>query len=376
MFFSAFTTRCRHVAAGAWQVTRRLLRSFRAWVLLIVFFIVLLIVYYALADRYTPLTTDAYVQAYVVQVAPRVEGQVIRVHVKDNDVVHKGMLLFEVDPRPFEHRVALLEAKLAYAVQQVAQLESEREAAKAEHVKLQAEASYAKTVRDQDYEIFQKASTTKRTYLDSEQKHAAADAAVRRSAELVRKAEQALAAKIGNEHALVAEVQAQLAAARLDLEYTRTYAPADGYVTNLQLREGAYAHTGQPVLTCIDTSQWLVVCNFRESCLERLEAGQPAWVSFKSYPARIYDAKLHSVGWGVNQGQGTPSGQLPAIPNVTGWVPVAQRFQVRLQMQDPETVPMRVGMTCTASVYPVSDSPLQPVTKLLHRVLSWLDFIY
>jgi multidrug resistance efflux pump len=374
--FTAFTTRCRNVAAGAWQVTRRLLRSFRAWVLLIVLFIVLLIVYYALADRYTPLTTDAYVQAYVVQVAPRVEGQVIRVHVKDNDVVHKGMLLFEVDPRPFEHRVAMLEAKLAYAVQQVAQLQSELDAARAEHVKLEAEANYARAVYEQDDAIRKEKSTTERIYLNSKQKHAAADAAVKRSVQLVRKAEQALAARIGDEHALVAEVKAQLAAAKLDLEYTRTYAPADGYVTNLQLREGAYAHTGQAVLTCIDTSQWLVVCNFRESCLERLEAGQPAWVSFKSYPARVYDAKLHSVGWGVSQGQGAPSGQLPAIPNVTGWVPVAQRFQVRLQMQDPETVPMRVGMTCTASVYPVSESPLKPLTKLLHRVLSWLDFIY
>jgi multidrug efflux system membrane fusion protein len=373
--FAWISTRGRDIAGAPWRGARTMLRSFRFWVLCFVFCIVLLVVYYALADTYAPLTTDAYVQAYVIQVAPRVEGQVVRVHVKDNDVVRQGQLLFEVDPRPFEHRVATLEAKLAWAVQQVAQLESDLKAAQAEHDKLEAEANFARTVRNQDDEIFKKKSTTERTFLNSVQKHAAAEAAVRRSAELVKKAQQALAARIGEEHALVAEVKAQLAAAKLDLEYTRTYAPADGYVTNLQLREGAYAHTGQAVLTCIDTSQWLIVCNFRESCLKRLESGQPAWISFKTYPTTIYTAKVHNVGWGVSQGQGMPSGQLPDIRKITGWVPAAQRFQVRLQMDDPDTAPLRVGMTCTASVYPVHDSPLTPLTKLLHRVLSWFDYI-
>src|SRR5881409_1992829 len=110
----------------------RVLPSARTLVLGVLLIIAILIAYYVLADRYTPFTTDGYVQAYVIQVAPRIEGQVVRVHVLENQPVRKGDLLFEIDPRPFEHRVALLEAKLVEAVQQVAQLESELTASQAE----------------------------------------------------------------------------------------------------------------------------------------------------------------------------------------------------------------------------------------------------
>src|SRR4051794_13852347 len=104
---------------------RKLLLSARVWVLCVLLVIATLVAYYMLSDRYTPFTTDAYVQAFVIQVAPRVEGQVVRVHVLENQAIRKGDRLFEIDSRPFEHRVAVLEAKLAQAIQQVAQMESE-----------------------------------------------------------------------------------------------------------------------------------------------------------------------------------------------------------------------------------------------------------
>src|ERR1700741_1624825 len=87
---------------------RRVLLSARVWVLCILLVIAVLVIYYVLSDRYTPFTTDAYVQAYVIQVAARVEGQVIRVNVLENQAIRKGDLLFEIDPRPFEHQVAIL----------------------------------------------------------------------------------------------------------------------------------------------------------------------------------------------------------------------------------------------------------------------------
>src|SRR6266550_6093948 len=100
---------------------RRLLLSARVWVLCILLVIAALVAYYVLSDRHTPFTTDAYVQAYVIQVAPQVEGRVVRVYVQENQAVKKGQLLFELDRRPFEHRVALLQAKRVEAIQMVAQ---------------------------------------------------------------------------------------------------------------------------------------------------------------------------------------------------------------------------------------------------------------
>src|SRR5262249_51318501 len=144
----------------------------------------------------------------------------------------------------------------AYAIQQVAQLEAELEAAKSEDARLVAEEGYARTVHEQEKAIFKQEATTDRKYVEAVQKYKAAQAALGRSRAQVRKVEQALAARVGVEHALVAEVKAQLAETRLHLEWTRVFAPCDGRVTDLQLREGSYTHTGRAAMTLIDTSRW------------------------------------------------------------------------------------------------------------------------
>src|SRR5262249_22338964 len=163
------------------RIGRRLLLSARVWVLFILLVIAALVAYYVLSDRHTPLTTDAYVQAYVIQVAPRVEGQVVRVYVQENQAVKKGELLFGIDRRPFQHRVDLLIAKRVQAVQQVAQLEAELSAARAEDARLVAEEAYARAVHEQEKEIYKQEATTDRKYLDSIQKYKAAQAALERS---------------------------------------------------------------------------------------------------------------------------------------------------------------------------------------------------
>ena len=356
-------------------VGRRLLRSARAWVLLVLLVIAAIVAYYVLSDRYTPFTTDAYVQAYVIQVAPRVEGQVVRVYVQENQAVTKGELLFEIDPRPFEHRVALLEAKRVEAVQQVAQLEADRAFAQADEARLVAEEAYAQTVHEQEKEIYKQEATTDRKYVEAMQKSKAAQAARQQGEAQIRKAEQALAARIGDEHALIAEVEAQLADARLDLEWTRIYAPANGYVTNVQLREGSYIHVGAPVLTCIDGDHWWVVGNLRENGLENVRAGQRVGLTFNTYPGRVFPGVVESVGWGVDEGQGTPSGSLPTIPEPRNWIRLAQRFQVRVAPDLPADHPLRVGATASVAVYTREDYWLNPVTETVQKIEAVLEHL-
>jgi multidrug resistance efflux pump len=355
-----------------WKLLKALVLSARAWVLFVLLLIVALIAFYVLSDCYTPLTTDAYVQAYVIQVAPRVEGQVVRVNVQENQAVKKGDQLFEIDRRPFVHRVALLEAKRIAAVQQVAQMESELAAAKADDDRLLAEETYAHVVHDQEQAIYKQDATTDRKFVEAVQKFKAAKAALERSRMQVRKVEQALAARIGDEHALVAEVAAQLAQARLDLEWTRVFAPCDGLITDLQLREGTYTQTGRAAMTLIDTSHWLIVANYRENALTRVQEGQHACVAFRSFPGQLFDARVTSVGWGVSQGQGVPSGQLPDVKVPASWVPPAQRFQVRLTLDDPEALPLRVGMTGSVVVYTEPRGVLNDITNFWHEVIAWL----
>src|SRR6476620_11860072 len=190
-----------------WFGARKRLLSVRAWVLFILLVIAALVAYYVLSDLHTPFTTEAYVQAYVVQVAARVDGQVVRVCVEENKAVKKGDLLFEIDPRPYQHQLELLTAKRVEAVQQVAQMKSDLAAAKADDSRLVAEEAYAKVVHDQEALIYKKEATTERNYVAAEQKHKAAQAAREQGEAQTRKFEQALAAQIGKEHALVAEVE-------------------------------------------------------------------------------------------------------------------------------------------------------------------------
>jgi len=353
----------------------RVLLSARTLVLGVLLIIAILIAYYVLADRYTPFTTDGYVQAYVIQVAPRIEGQVVRVHVLENQPVRKGDLLFEIDPRPFEHRVALLEAKLVEAVQQVAQLESELTASQAEDARIVAQEAYARAVHQQETEIFQQLATTERRYLDALRGYEAAKADRQRSQAITRKAKQALAARIGGEHAILAEIRAQLADANLNLTWTQVYAPASGYVTNVQLREGSYVHIGTPVLTCIDGEHWWVVANYRENSLEYLQPGQRVQLSFNTYPGRIFPGSVNVVGWGVYQGQAAPSGNLPAVNEPQNWFRLAQRFPVWITAQMPEGFPLRIGATASVAVYTREGYWLNRVTEAWHKVVAAFDYL-
>ena len=167
----------------------------------------------------------------------------------------------------------------------------------------------------------------------------------------------------------MAQVKAELAEAELNLTYSKVVAPCDGVITNLQLSEGSYAHVGQAVLACIDTRHWLIVANFRERSLENMRPGQPALVAFQAIPGRLFPAHVQTLGCGVSQGQGIPSGMLPDIKNQTMWIPAAQRFQVRLVLDDPRDLPLRVGMTGSVSVYVDQTHFLGGVTRRCTR--SW-----
>jgi multidrug resistance efflux pump len=350
---------------------RSLLLSARFWVLGILLVIAAMVTYYVLANRYTPFTTDAYVQAFVIQVASQVEGQVVKVNVLENQPVKKGDPLFEIDPRPFEYQVALLEAKLDQARRQIAQIDSQLMASKADIARSAAEEKYARTVQEQETEIRRQLATTERRYLHAISQYQVAQADHKRSQAMTRKTVEALA----TQKAIVAETKAQLANARLNLNWTRTYAPANGYVTNVQLRAGSYAHIGIPVLTFIDSDQWWVVANCRENSLEYLKPGQRVGLSFNTYPGRIFKGVVQTVGWGVYEGQAAPSGNLPAVSEPKNWIRLSQRFQVWVTPEMPPEYPLRIGATATVAVYTRDKYWLNGVTRTWHKIVSLLDYI-
>jgi multidrug resistance efflux pump len=350
----------------------------RRWGILIVGAIVVLIAYFVVLDRYTPMTNDAYIQAYVVQISPQVAGTVTKVHVQDNAFVQSGDPLFVIDSKPYAYKVNQLAAERIIAIQQVAEYQTELDAAKAALEQSKADSLYAS-------QRFKEIGSLNATgYAAEQQLENITDqvsdkkAAIRKAEAQLDKLKAQLAARIGDEHALIHSAEAQLDKARYDLEQTTVYAPVDGYVTNQQLIEGAYIDVGQAAMTLVDTSRWWVIANFRENSLEKISSGQSARIQLGIFPGRLFKAKVESVGWGVSAGQGVPSGNLPEVENPQDWLKLSQRFPVRLRLDKDSdaSLPLRVGASATVLVYTSNNVLLNGLATVWIWVAAMLDYLY
>lgn len=346
--------------------------------MLIISIIILLIFYYALLDRYTPYTDDAYIQTYVVQVAPQVEGRVIGVYVQNNQFVKEGDKLFSIDPRPYEYSVEELRATLVQTEQEVDQLKSAVVSAREGVKQAQADLNFAQKQYNDLVPLAEK------NYIAQLELDSALDQLKSQQATLgqakadLASAEQALEYTIDGEFAIIKETESQLAYAEFNLDQTTVYAPSDGYVTNLQLVSGAYVDVGDQVLTFVDDESWWVVGNFRENSIGRIREGHKAEISIAMYPGKIFKAEVENSDWGVSAGQGVPSGYLPDVENPETWFSLSQRFPVRLKLTnlDEEKYPLRVGATVSIAVFTDRGIILNSLARLWLRIGSIVNYVY
>lgn len=352
-------------------------RTLRFWVLLLIALIVVVLVYLALLDRYTPYTNDGYVQSYVVQIAPLVAGPVVEVSVENNAFVRRGDPLFSIDPLPYEYEVNRLRAELAQAQQTIRELKSGVKSARARIARRKADVVFAKRHYHEIRPLAEK-NYAAQLQLQEVTDDLRAKKALLDQAHAEREESQAaLSVRVDGEYAQVRLVEAELALAEYNLSRTTFYAPFDGYVTNLQLTEGSYVDVGDQVITFVDANNWWLVSNFRENSLRRIEPGQRASIALAMYPGRVFEAYVESVDWGVSLGQGTPSGTLPEVTTPTNWIRLTQRFPVRLRLSPASPHPvLRVGGRVTVMV--VTDEDAFLLNGLAHvwlRIGSVLNFL-
>jgi membrane fusion protein, multidrug efflux system len=142
--------------------------------------------------------------------------------------------------------------------------------------------------------------------------------------------------------------------AEYNLNNCKVYSPFDARVTNLNISQGAYAHTGQQVFTLIDTRVWWAVANFRETQLHRIKPGMHADVYVLSRPTVKYDGVVDSVGFGVQPDStlvGTfASTGLPDVQRSLNWVHLATRYPVRVRINAPESEPFRLSESAVVVV--------------------------
>jgi membrane fusion protein, multidrug efflux system len=139
--------------------------------------------------------------------------------------------------------------------------------------------------------------------------------------------------------------------AQLDLSYTRVYAPFDGQVAGLNISEGAYVHVGVEVFAFLDSRKWYVLANFRERELRSIRPGMRAEVYLLSNPDRHFEGTVEGISPAVqSQEDNVEVKGLPFVKRDLNWVRIAQRFPVRIEIENPDPNIFRMGTTAVTTI--------------------------
>src|ERR1700730_9927482 len=237
-------------------------------------------------------TDDAFIDVHFVSVAPKIAGRVAVVHVDDNQLVKKGDVLVEIDPRDFQ--VALAQAKANLAKDKAAEIQANANEKRAQDLFTK------KVISTQDRDTNVATSQSSKATVEAD--------------------------------------EAGVEQAELNLGYTKITAPIDGYVTKEAVATGDYLQVGQALMSLVPTRVW-VIANFKETQLRNMRPGQPATVSIDAYG----ELKLHGHVESIQAGSGAAFTLLPP-ENATGnYVKVVQRVPVKIVLDEEQQVQRVLG---------------------------------
>ena len=334
-------------------------------------------------------TDDAFIEAHVVAIGPKVASFVSRVLVDDNQHVRQGELLVELDPRDFEARLDRARADLAEAEarhqaaainvqvvgttsgagvdqaqagvgaaerreegarsqveqahERVAAAEAEAERAAADVKRYEQLLQYGGVSR-QERDNAVAANRTAVANLDAagEAEQGARDGLRQTESQLAEAKARLASARAAPKQvaysraqeaqatARIAELQAAVRQAELDLSYARIYAPQAGRITRKSAEPGAYVQVGQTLLSIVPDRVW-VVANFKETQLRYMRPGQAVTVRVDAYPDRLFSGHVDSI----QAGAGARFSLLPP-ENATGnYVKIVQRVPVKILIDEP-----------------------------------------
>lgn len=251
-----------------------------------------------------PWTRDGRVRVYVVSMAPEVAGRIVQLAVHDNQFVHKGDVLMVIDPADYAIAVSNNEALLRKA--DVDFKERSEEAQRRLEL------------------------TTLSTSIETKQN-------------FVSSAAQA--------NATVSQAQSQLAQARVNLKRTQVISPVNGWVTNLQAREGDYATVGQRNISVVDADSFWLDGYFEETALAAIRDGDPVRIYLMGY-RQVLHGHVDSLARGIQIDNAQADAQgLANVNPIFTWVRLAQRIPVRVRFDDvPENVRLVAGLTATVAI--------------------------
>lgn len=344
--------------------------------------IVTSLVLYLLGDRFTPYTSQARIQGYVIGVAPEVGGVVGRVWVENNAAVEAGQPLFEIEPSQYQLALDRARSDLEAVRRRVgaggAAVEAARarlRAAEASALKARQDAERSERLRAEDPGTI----SLRRLEIAQASLEQANSQVVAAQAD-IRRAIEEMGGEDSEDNTLLNQAMTAVEKAELDLGNTVVRASSRGIITDLRADVGQYAGTGSPVMTLIAIHDVWISAEFTENNLGHLRIGTPVGILFDALPGRVFQGSVRSIGLGISAGQQQPAGSLPSIQNDRDWLRQSQRFPVVVGFdpdQDPELLEhLRIGGQASVMAYTEGHGVLAFLGRLYLRLLSWLSYAY
>lgn len=350
----------------------------RKWTLILLAACGVLMVYYVVADRITPYTTQARVHAIVVPVAAEVSGTVTEVAVGRNEPVEAGALLFRVDPERYQLAVETARANLQAARQatgastaNIEAAEAQVRSAEANLVRAEKDAVRLRRIKEED-----PGAVSDRRVEMAEASYVSAKAALQAANANLERARQDLG-ETGEANYRILQARADLEQAELNLARTAVVAPDRGIVTDVRVDRGNFAQAGAPLMTFLAAHDIWVQADFTENNLGNIKAGDEVDIVFDALPGTVVNGKVRMTGFGVNV-DSAPLGSLPTIDNDRQWLRDAQRFSVIVDFVLPgaeDRQGIRVGAQASVIVYTGGGFLFNSIAWIKMRLLSLLTYL-
>ncbi len=291
----------RHV----YQKKRVIVPAVTALVLLLLGLIV------SINSIYYKSTDDAFIEGHIVTVAPRVFGPVVKLYVEDNQEVKKGDLLLEIDPKDYE-------VKLRQTISKLNEARAALKSSDNEVIKTYSELDFAQSDYSRYSKMYSKGISSKQDYEQSKNKLTAAKSNSRASK-----------AKHSEISASIKRLEAEVEQARLDLSYTKIYAPQDGKITHRTVEEGNFVQIAQPLFAIAQDDVW-IVANFKETQIANMKKGQSVKIKIDAYGGKKFNGVVDSL----QMASGAKASLFPPENAVGSYVKVVQRIPVKILFTD------------------------------------------
>ena len=282
--------------------------------------IVVLVVLFKAYRLSFPKTDDAYLKAHIVDIAPRLTAPIAVINIKENQFVKKGVELLQLDQSVYLTQLRAAEAAF----------ENSLEISKA------SEAALNRSIKD-----LERIKSLYSEGLVSDSKYLSV---------ITLNREMQAAKESANSQGRLAK--ANLDEAQLRLSFTKLVSPADGWISNFDLRLGMIIQADKPIFSIIEDKKWWVEANFKETQMRNIRIGQPVTLSIDMFP----NLKLKGLVESMGAGSGVTFSLLPPQNSTGNWVNITQRFPVKVSINNtPETAangwnPLKVGSSAVVTI--------------------------